>query len=77
MALVMIAMLFMLEVKLEQHRDVSLLTTADIVALLAHYLPRRGLVEEEELFRQMERRNKQRQESIDSAYAAQKAQGIM
>lgn len=34
--LVMMAMLFMLEVKLEQHRDVSLLSTADIVALLAH-----------------------------------------
>jgi hypothetical protein len=76
MALVMMAMLFMLEVKLEQHRDVSLLTIADIVALLAHYLPRRDL-DEEELFRQMERRQKQRQESIDSAYAAQKAQGIM
>jgi len=75
-ALVMMAMVFMLEVKLEQHRDVSLLTVADIVALLAHYLPRRDL-DEEELFRQMERRHKQRQESIDSAYAVQKAQGIM
>ena len=68
MALVMMAMLFMLEVKLEQRRDISLLSTADIVILLAHYLPRRDL-DPEELFRQMERRHKQRQKSIDSAYA--------
>jgi SRSO17 transposase len=76
MALVMMAMLFMLEVKLEQHRDVSLLSTADIVALLAHYLPRRDL-DEEELFRQMELRHRKRQESIDSAYAVQRARGLM
>lgn len=76
MALMMMAMLFMLEVKLEQHRDVSLLSTADVVALLAHYLPRRDL-DEEELFRQMELRHRQRQESIDSAYAVQRARGLM
>lgn len=76
MALVMMAMLFMLEVKLEQRRDISLLSTADIVILLAHYLPRRDL-DPEELFRQMERRHKQRQKSIDSAYAVQSARGIM
>lgn len=46
MALVMMAMLFMLEVKMEQHQDVSLLPTADVVALLAHYPPRRDLDEE-------------------------------
>jgi SRSO17 transposase len=33
--LVMMAMLFMLEVKLEQHRDFSLLSTNGIVTLLA------------------------------------------
>jgi len=76
MALVMMAMLFMLEVKLEQQRDISLLSTADIVALLAHYLPRRDL-DEEEIFRQMELRHRKRQESIDSAYAVQRARGIM
>jgi SRSO17 transposase len=76
MALVMMAMQFMLEVKLEQHRDISLLSTADIVALLAHYLPRRDL-DEEEVFRQMEIRHRQRQDSIDSAYARQKAYGLM
>jgi len=76
MALVMMAMQFMLEVRLEQHRDISLLSTADIVALLAHYLPRRDL-DEEEVFRQMEIRHKQRQDSIDSAYARQKACGLM
>lgn len=76
MALVMMAMLFMVEVKLEQHRDISLLSTADIVVLLAHYLPRRDL-DPEELFRQMELRHRKRQESIDSAYAVQRARGIM
>lgn len=76
MVLVMMAMLFMTEVRCEQHRNISLLSVADIVALLAHYLPRRDL-DEEELFRQMELRHRQRQDSIDSAYARQKAKGIM
>lgn len=76
MALLMMVLQFMLEVKQEQHRDISLLSTADIVALLAHYLPRRDL-DEEEVFHQMELRHRQRQASIDSAYAKQKAQGIM
>jgi SRSO17 transposase len=76
MALVMMAMLFMLEVKQEQHRNISLLSTADIVALLAHYLPRRD-IDEEELFRQMEHRHRQRKDSIDSAYARQKTSGLM
>jgi len=76
MALVMMAMLFMLEIKLKRHRDISLLSTADVVALLAHYLPRRDL-DEEELFRQMEHRHRQRQDSINSAYARQKAFGLM
>lgn len=76
MALVMMALQFMLEVKLEQHRDFSLLSTADIVALLAHYLPRRDF-DEEEVLRQMEYRHRQRQASIDFAYARQKALGLI
>jgi len=76
MALVMMAMQFMLEVKREQHRNISLLSTADIVALLAHYLPRRDL-DEEELFQQMEHRHRQRQDSINSAYARQRDAGLM
>lgn len=76
MALVMMAMLFMAEVKVARQRDISLLSTGDVVILLAHYLPRRDL-DEEELFRQMERRHKQRQQSIDAAYAGQEASGIM
>jgi hypothetical protein len=35
--------------KQEQHREVSLLTSADVVAPPAHYLPRRDL-DEEKLF---------------------------
>ncbi len=75
-ALVMMAMLFMAEVRVAQQRDISLLSTADVVIFLAHYLPRRDLYEEE-LFRQMALRHKQRQQSIDAAYAEQKALGIM
>jgi hypothetical protein len=69
-------MQFMLEVKLEQLRVISLLSTSNIVALLAHYLPRRDL-DEEEVFRQMEIRRRQRQDSINSAYARQKPCGLM
>jgi hypothetical protein len=72
MALVSMAMPFMVEVKLAQQRYVSLLSTAVDVILLAHYLPRRDL-DEEELFRQIEHRHKRRQQSIDAAYAGQKA----
>jgi hypothetical protein len=66
----------MLEVKLEQKRDFSLLTISDIVALLAPCLPSCDL-EKEELFRQMELGHKKRQDSVDSTYAAQRVSGIM
>ena len=72
MALVMMAMLFMPEVKMEQHRDVSLLPTADIVALLAHYPPRRDL-DEEELFRQMKFRH--RETTRVSRFSLRRAKG--
>jgi hypothetical protein len=49
---------------------------ADIVALLAHYLPCRNLAEEE-IFLLLELHHRKRQESITSAYAVQRAQGLM
>lgn len=70
MALVMMAMLFMLEEKLLQKQAHPLLSCADIELLLAHFLPRRD-VTVAEVVRQMEVRHKARQRSIDSAYRRQ------
>jgi hypothetical protein len=66
MALVMMAMLFMLEERLE-HRDTHpLLSCYDIQTLLASTLPDRRATKEEVL-RQMQVRHQQRQALIDSA----------
>jgi len=71
MALVMMSMLFMLETRLDQKEQYPLLSCPDIATLLAHFLPRRD-VTPEEVLRQMEVRHRQRQASIDSAYARQR-----
>ncbi len=70
MALVMMAMLFMLKERCEQQEDYPLLSCADIETLLAHFLPRRD-VGVDEVIRQMEVRHQKRQASIDFAYAKQ------
>ena len=70
MALVMLAMLFMLKERMEQHEDYPLLSCADIETLLAHFLPRRD-VGVEDVIRQMQARHQKRQASIDSACAKQ------
>lgn len=72
MAMVMMAMLFMLETKLDHEESHPLLSCYDITDLLSHFLPRRD-VTEEEILRQMEFRHRQRQASIDSAYRRQRA----
>lgn len=72
MAMVMMSMLFMLETRLKQKEPYPLLSCPDIAVLLAHFLPRRD-VNPEEVLRQMEVRHQQRQASIDSAYARQRA----
>jgi len=69
-ALVMMAMLFMLEEKLLHKESYPLLSCADIEFLLAHFLPRRD-VPQKEVVRQMEARHKARQNAIDSAYRRQ------
>lgn len=71
MALVMMSMLFMLETRLDQKEQHSLLSCPDIATLLAHFLPRKD-VAPEEVLRQMEVRHRQRQASIQSAYARQR-----
>jgi len=71
MALVMMAMLFMLEEKPSQKERYPLLSCADIEVLLAHFLPRRD-VTVAEVVRQMKARHTARQAAIDSAYRRQR-----
>lgn len=70
MALVMMAMLFMLEERLSQKEAYPLLSCSDIEVLLARFLPRRDATVEE-VIRQMEARHRARQAAIDSAYRKQ------
>jgi SRSO17 transposase len=70
MALVMMAMLFMLEEKLVQKESYPLLSCSDIEVLLAHFLPRRD-VTVAEVIRQMEARHRARRNAIESGYRRQ------
>ncbi len=71
MALVMMAMQFMLEERLRQKDDHALLSCGDVEVLLAHFLPRKD-VTAEEVIRQMGVRHQQRRSAIESAYRTQK-----
>ena len=66
MALVMMAMLFMLEQRLDQHEAYPLLSCYDIQVLLATTLPDRRF-SQDEVIRQMRVRPQQRQALIDAA----------
>jgi SRSO17 transposase len=70
MAMVMIAMLFMAEERTAQKDSVPLLSCADIIALLKHFLPQ-AAVTREEVIEQMHVRHDQRAASIESAYRVQ------
>lgn len=70
MALVMMAMLFMLEERLLHKQSHPLLSCSDIESLLAYILPRRD-VSLQEVIRQMQVRHQARQRSIESAYQRQ------
>ena len=70
MALVMMAMLFMLEQRVEQKDSHPLLSCSDVISLLCHFLPQRTF-NEEEVFRQLEVRHRKRKASIKSAYRRQ------
>jgi SRSO17 transposase len=65
MALVMMAMLFMLAERIEQGDSYPLLSCADIETLLARFLPRRDL-DEAEVIRQVAARHRYRQKAIES-----------
>ena len=69
-ALVMMAMLFMLEEKLSHQESQPLLSCSDIELLLACFLPRRNATPAE-MVRQMEARHEARQRAIESAYRRQ------
>ena len=70
MALVMMAMLFMVEERSACCDTYPLLSCADVETLLAHILPRRD-VDLAEVIRQLEIRHSKRRASIDYAYAKQ------
>ena len=70
-ALVMMAMLFLLQERLEQAENLPLLSTRDVKILLARFLPRRD-ADLDEVVRQMHARHRQRQAAIDSAYRTQR-----
>ena len=69
-ALVMVAMLFNLRERMMHAETVPLLSCADIVELLAHFLPKRG-VTQREVLEQLSRRHRKRQSAIDSAKRCQ------
>ena len=65
MALVIMAMLFMLTERLQMKEQCPLLSCADIEKLLAAFLPRRG-ASVEQVFSHMKRRHEMRRRAIES-----------
>ena len=70
-ALVMMALLFLLRERQLQKEALPLLSAGDIKVLLARVLPRRDQ-DPEEIIRQIQQRHQQRQSAIDSAYRRQR-----
>jgi SRSO17 transposase len=71
MALVMMAMLFMLSERIRHEDTYPMLSCSDIEELLAHFLPRRDMTQEEVIW-QMEQRHIKRQKAIESHARRQK-----
>lgn len=74
MALVMMALLFLLRERQLQKEALPLLSARDVKILLAQVLPRNDQ-DPEEIIRQIEQRHRQRQAAINSAYRRQKEAG--
>jgi len=72
MALVSMAMLFMVEERERHQEEIPLLSCNDIETLLRAFLPRRD-IDPNEVVRQMEKRHRRRQASIDNAFNKQLA----
>ena len=71
MALVMMAMFFMLSERIRHKDSYPLLSCSDIEELLAHFLPRRDVTKEEVIL-QLQHRHSQRQKAIESHARRQK-----
>ncbi len=74
MALVMMALLFLLRERQLQKEALPLLSARDVKILLAQVLPRNDQ-DPDEIIRQIEQRHRQRQAAIDSAYRRQREAG--
>jgi SRSO17 transposase len=70
MALVAMAMLFMVAERELHREEIPLLSCNDIETLLRTFLPRRD-IDPDEIVRQMEKRHRRRQASIDNAFNKQ------
>ena len=70
MALVFMAMLFMLEERIRAVETYPLLSCSDIEELLRHFLPKRVLIKED-VIEQMEKRHEKRLATIQHAYRKQ------
>ncbi len=71
MALVMMAMVFMLEQRLSYKDSHPLFSCADIISMLCNFLPKRS-INSEEVLRQLEVRHHKRKASTESAYRRQR-----
>ena len=67
MALVMMAVLFLMNQKIENREETPLLTGRDINELLTFFL-RKESPTEQEVFRRISNRHKKRQRDIDNAF---------
>jgi hypothetical protein len=76
MALVMMAMLIMLEQRLSHKGSHPLLSCQDIISLLCNFLPKRSITSEEVL-RQIKVRHHKRRSSIQSAYRKQRKKHLV
>jgi hypothetical protein len=76
MTMVMLTMLFLLEQRLYHKSDISMMSSADVMSLLNHFLPRRDITEDE-VIRQMEVRHRKRESATKSAYKKQSLTGLL
>lgn len=75
-ALVMLAMHFQLRERMIHSDEAPLLSCADVVELLVHFLPRRAVTQEEVLM-QLHIRHRKRQAAIDSAKRCQTPKAVI
>lgn len=67
MTMAMMAMLFMLDQRVNNKLEIPLLSCADVATVLKTILPKRDITDSEVLG-QLEKRHRKRQVSIDSLY---------